>query len=273
MIEAKLTASASGSAPRGFTCDDFRDMHQDAVSLRAVNCLPPLLAALSDLTDPQIQAAVDILQNWDKRIAADLVAPTLFNVFFTFWSKAVADVHFDGATAELLAKQAEGIASRLLTDDQHGWFPDGHRIPRIRSVFSDTLDYLTQRLGPDMAGWQWGRLHRLPLKHVLSMRGDLGQLLNHGGVPVNGDMVTVCNTGSDPNWLATTGAGYRLIADLSTSSLLAVDAQSQSGQPGTPHYSDQLTAWNSGEYHVLPLNRTEVAALIVEKLQLCPSGK
>jgi penicillin amidase len=273
MIEAKLTASANGGTPRGFTCDDFRDMHQDAVSLRAVSCLPPLLAALSNLTDTQIQAAVDILQNWDKRVAADQVAPTLFNVFFSFWSKAVTDVHFDGATVELLAKQAEGIASRLLTDDPHGWFPAGQRIPRIRGVFSDTLAYLSQCLGPDMAAWQWGRLHRLPLKHVLSMRGDLGQLLNHGGVPVNGDMVTVCNTGSDPNWLATTGAGYRLIADLSTSSLLAVDAQSQSGQPGTPHYSDQLAAWNAGEYHVLPLNRTEAAALIVEKLQLCPSEK
>lgn len=272
MIEAKLIAPANGGAPRGFTCDDFRDMHKDAVSLRAVNSLPPLLAALSDLTDIQIQAAVNILQCWDKRVAADQVAPTLFNVFFTFWSKAVADMHFDGVTAELLAKQAEGIASRLLTDDQHGWFPDGQRIPRIRSVFSDTIAYLAQRLGPDMAGWQWGRLHRMPLKHVLSMRGDLGLLLNHGGVPVNGDMVTVCNTGSDPNWLATTGAGYRLIADLSTSSLLAVDAQSQSGQPGTPHYSDQLPAWNSGEYHVLPLNRTEAAAIVVEKLQLCPLG-
>lgn len=273
MIEAKLAASANGGTSRGFTCDDFRDMHQDALSLRAVSCLPPLLAALSDLTDTQIQTAVDILQNWDARVGADQVAPTLFNVFFTFWSKAVADVHFDGATAELLAKQAEGIASRLLTDDPHGWFPDGQRISRIRSVFSDTLAYLVQRLGPDMTAWQWGRLHRLPLKHVLSMHGDLGQLLNHGGVQVNGDMVTVCNTGSDPNWLATTGAGYRLIADLSTSALLAVDVQSQSGQPDTPHYSDQLTAWNAGEYHVLPLNRTEAAAIVVEKLHLCPLGQ
>ena len=38
--------------------------------------------------------------------------------------------------------------------------------------------------------------HQLPLKHVLSNRGDLGQLLNHGGGPVKGDMITVCNTGS-----------------------------------------------------------------------------
>jgi penicillin amidase len=266
MIEARLTRSA-----QGFTGEDFRDMHQDAVSLRAVNCLPPLLAALSEMTDPQVQAAARHLTSWDGRVEADGIAPTLFNVFFSCWSKAVADVHCAGATAELLAKQAEGIASRLLAADEHGWFPRGQRLPRIRRVFSDTLAYLTQRLGPDMSAWLWGRLHRLPLRHVLSNRGDLGQLLDHVALPVKGDMTTVCNTGSDPSWLATSGAGYRLIADLGTNCLLAVDAQSQSGHPGSAHYSDQLAAWNAGEYHVIPLDRAEVSQLVVEKLQLSPS--
>ena len=112
----------------------------------------------------RVQAAAKNLQSWDGRVQVDFVAPTLFNVFFTFWSKAVADVHFEGATAELLAKQAEGIASRLLADDPHGWFPSGQRVPCIQRIFSDTLTYLTQCFGPDIATWQWGRLHRLPLK-------------------------------------------------------------------------------------------------------------
>jgi penicillin amidase len=272
MIEGQITISTSDAAQRGFTCDDFRNMHQDMVSLRAVACVAPLLAALSEVREAQVQAAAKYLRSWDGRAQADLVAPTLFNVFFNFWSKAVSDVRFEGATAELLAKQAEGIASRLLADDPHGWFSDGQRVPRIQRVFAETLTYLAQRFGPDMAAWQWGRLHRMPLKHVLSGRGDLGQLLNHGDGPVNGDMTTVCNTGSDPDWLATTGAGYRLIADLATNRLLAVDAQSQSGHPGSPHYSDQLAGWNAGEYHVLPLNHADASELVVERLRLCPSG-
>jgi len=197
---------------------------------------------------------------------AGLVAPTLFNVFFSFWSQAVARVRFEGATAELLAKQAEGIASRLLEADPHGWFADGQRFPHIQRVFSETLAYLTQRFGSEMSAWQWGRLHRLPLRHVLSSRGDLGQLLDHGGGPVGGDMTTVCNTGGDANWLATSGAGYRLIADLATNQLLAVDAQSQSGQPGSPHYSDQLAAWASGEYGVIPLDRSDITAARTQQL-------
>lgn len=270
MLEAGIDKQAQG-ATRGFNAEDFRAMHHDTVSLRAVACLPALIAVLAEVPDPQTQAALKNLRSWDGRVEAELVAPTLFNVFFTFWSKAIADARFEGAVSELLAKQAEGIASRLLADDPHGWFPVGERLPRLRRVFCDTLAFLAERFGPDMTEWQWGRIHRMPMAHVLSHRGDLGKLLNAGGGPVKGDMMTVCNTGSGPNWVANSGAGYRLIADLSTNELLAVDCQSQSGHPGTPHYSDQLADWTTGPYHVLPLDRVAVSEISVQQLQLSPS--
>ncbi len=273
MIEASLARFArhqDGRTPSGFTFDDFREMQHDTLSLRAVVCVPPLLSALSGETDPRVQAAVAHLQDWDGRVEANLVAPLLFNAFFTHWSKAVADARFDGPTAELLARQAEGIASRLLGDDPDGWFPPGRRDPTLRRAFADTLDDLSRRLGPIMDDWQWGRLHHLPLKHVLASRGDLGVLLNHGGGPVKGDMNTVCNTGSGPDWLATTGATYRMIADLSRNSLWAVDSQSQSGNPGSPHYADRFHAWSNGEYHELSLEPSEVSRIAVERLVLRP---
>jgi acyl-homoserine lactone acylase PvdQ len=62
-----------------------------------------------------------------------------------------------------------------------------------------------------------------------------------------------------------------LIADLGTSVLSAMDAQSQSGHPGSPHYCDQLAAWCAGEYHTVPLNRADLGPLVVERLQLGPS--
>jgi len=158
-------------------------------------------------------------------------------------------------------------------------YPEANRLDRTEAlrrytvgVFSDTLAHLAQRFGADLSSWHWGRLHRLPLRHVLSNRGDLGQLLDHGGGRVKGDMTTVCNTGSGPDWQATTGACYRLIADLGTACLMAVDVQSQSGHVNTPHYSDQLAAWNAGKYHVLPLDRADVSKVVVETLQLCPSS-
>jgi penicillin amidase len=268
MIEARLAGRSAGDP--GLALDDFRRMQHDTISLRAVACLPPLLAELSAVKDPLVEAAVQHLRNWDGRCEPELVAPTLFNVFFTFWSKAVAEARFSGPTAELLARQAEGIASRLLAEDPHGWFAPGQRTISIRCTFRNTLDYLAQRFGPNVADWPWGRLHRLDLKHVLSSRGDLGQLLDHGGMAVKGDTNTVCNTSTGTDWQAVSGAGYRLIVDLSSDGLWAVDAPSQSGQVATPHYSDQLSAWLAGDYHFLPLSRDAVAKIAVHQLECVP---
>lgn len=262
MIESQLDEHAK------FEATKFRDMHQDALSLRAVACREPLIVEVSSLDHPLVQEAIEHLRRWDGRIEPDLVAPTLFNVFFTFWTKTVALARFDAATAELMVKQAEALANRLIAADPHGWFAPGERSNAIRRAFTETLKYLSGRLGPKLADWHWGRLHRLDLKHVLSTRGDLGTLLDHGGIALRGDTNTVCNTGTGSDWQVISGAGYRQIADLNETVLRAIDAPSQSGQPGTPHYSDQLDAWHKGEYLQIPLDHAEVEKVTVHRLVL-----
>jgi penicillin amidase len=264
MIEAQEKLSPS----------DMGHMQQDTVSLRAADVVPHLLSLLESDTDKRIREAVDHLRAWDFRSEPDSVATTLFNVFYTGWCRTVADEQFDETTAEFLAGGCGGCAGRLLESDPAGWFANGNREQKIRSTFAAALEMLTARFGPEMSQWTWGRLHRMPLKHVLSSRGDLNQLLDHGGAGVRGDMTTVCNTGGGDDWRAASGAGYRLIADLSNSPpvLLAVDGQSQSGHPGSPHYADQLDDWISGAYHEVSLDRNESSASAIETLTLRPEN-
>jgi len=254
------------------TPDDMRDMHQDSVNLRAAGAVPHLVDLLKNDDDPRVREAVEQLQSWNFHAEPDSVATTIFNVFYTHWARTVADERFDANTSELLAKGCEGFSARLLEADAVGWFAAGDRETKIRTAFRAALDDLASRFGDNMSEWEWGRLHVMPLKHVLSARGDLAQLLDHGGSPVRGDMTTVCNTGSGPDWTAATGAGYRLIADLSVNPpvLNAVDAQSQSGHPGSPHYSDQFEDWISGRYHPIPLDVEEAAKVAVETMILQP---
>ncbi|MDB5391910.1 MAG: penicillin amidase [Planctomycetaceae bacterium] len=268
MIESQIATRANDPSNGGFEMAHHRVMHQDVLSLRAIKCVPLLIKVLENIQHPQLQAAVSCLRDWNGHVEAHLVAPTLFNVFFTRWSKAVTDIYFEGETAELLAKQAEYVASRLLEADPSGWLVPGTRETGIRNVFLKTLAYLTERFGDDMTAWTWSRIHQIPLKHVLSTRGDLGQLLNHGGGPVKGDMITVCNTGSGPDWIANSGAGYRLIADLAEYGLWAVDGSSQSGNVGTEHYADQFNLWNNGEYHFIPLDSDRVDDVTVMRMVL-----
>ncbi len=238
-------------------------MQQDALSLRAVDCLPSLLTALNGSKDKRVQKASVYLKKWDGRYETTEVGPTLFESFFTFWSREVAyQRFFDRKTADWVAGAIGGLSTRLLTNNRAGWFKNpSDRMPAIEKALLSSVADLEMRFGKDMTNWTWGTAHKIVLRHILGEVGDLGKLLNRGGQPVKGNGVTVCNTGFDPNYLAPMGANYRMIADMSTSppGLWAVDAQGQSGHPGSQHYCDQLSAWIDGRYHYLPLERAEAS--------------
>jgi penicillin amidase len=252
--------------------DDFVRMQQDAVSMRARQALPHLVKALAG--SPHT-AAVRQLEMWDARMEPDHVGATIWEVFFAHWTRAVIRERFEGDVASLLSGGGSGLAAALLERDAVGWFAAGSREKAIHAALGTALDWIKNRLGPDVASWQWGKIHTLPLRHYLSGRGDLAQLLDHGGIPVKGNAHTVCNTGLGAHFEARSGPGYRLIADLNTSppGLMAVDGQSESGHPGSPHYRDQLDDWISGRYHYLPLDAAEVAKATVTTRTLEPAAR
>ena len=44
----------------------------------------------------------------------------------------------------------------------------------------------------------------------------------------------------------------------------------ESGDPGSPHYSDLLEDWAAGRYHPMPFSRRAVEAATVERILLAP---
>jgi penicillin amidase len=203
--------------------------------------------------------ACALLRSWDGEMLPDRAGAAIFTVFFAHWTKAVVRERFAEDVAGLVAGGAGGLAAALLQGDDAGWFRPGRRESALIGAFEEAVQVLSARLGSDPAAWNWGRLHLLRLCHPLSGRGELGALLDQPGMPVRGDMHTVCNTGLGAAFDARSGAGYRLIADLSASPpvLQAIDGQSQSGHPGSPHYGDQVADWLAGRYHTLSLDRTD----------------
>lgn len=262
MIEAKETLSV----------EDCATMQQDCLSLRAQKVLPDLLAVLRTSSNPRIEEAVRALEAWDGRVEPDSVGAAIYEVFFRHWIDRVSAARFPEETAGFLAAGATGLSAGLLQADPDGWFVAGQRDYEIHEAMIAALDWLANRLGSEMSQWTWGRIHVLTLRHVLSGRGDLGRLLDHGGVQVPGDAHTVFNTGVGANYGTGLGPTYRLIVDLSRSppGLWAVDSQSQSGHPASPHYRDQLPTWQRGQFHYLPLDRSEAARATRTRLTLEP---
>lgn len=258
-------------AQQTFSFDDFRRMHTDVLLLRALAVVPPLLRCLASVSEARIQRAAELLRQWDGRMEADRAAASIFELFFRHWSQMVAAERFASDVAPLMAGVIGGLASDLLSEDTAGWFRQADRAQKVVAAFQLALQELETSLGDDPSTWQWGNLHTITLRHPLSGRGELSHLLNRGGYALGGNAMTVCNTGYDAsgtnyeasagaNYAATAGANYRLIADLGAApqGLWAVDSAGQSGHPGSAHYCDQLTGWLAGQYHFLPLERSEI---------------
>ena len=260
--------------------EDMASMQYDVLALRAVDAVPALVQIL-DGGDARARTAANALRVWNRCMDTSSAAAAIFEAFQFQWDEAVAAERFSAdssamAVGDSAAFVAGGIGSlslRLLESDDVGWFASTEaRDAAVLSAMNRSLDQLTDRLGEDMSTWTWGELHTLPLQHLLSGRGDLGQLLDRGGEPVCGNGTVVSNTGSAPDFVSPSGANFRLIADLAEkpAQMWTLDAAGPSGQPGSPHYANQFGDWLSGRYHRICLERKDVWPTIEATLTIHP---
>jgi penicillin amidase len=254
------------------TVEDLARFQQDTLSLRAAECLPGILAELGTqvLSGREQALGFSLLREWDCRLEVDSVAAAIFEVFFRHWTAAVTAQHIGPESHAFVGDWFGALAARLLVADSIGWFDEPSRAKAFRNSYDSAMNELRDRLGPDVAEWRWGRLHRLRLRHVLSA-GALGALLDRHDIAVPGDNTTVFNTGLGADWGAGAGANFRMVADLASSpaEYFAVDAQGQSGHPGSSHYGDQLTEWIAGRYRRVSFETTDIE--LEARLDLVPA--
>ncbi len=253
-----------------FSREDFAKMQLDVTSMRAVEVLPHLIKSLELSSEQKISDVTSHLKNWNAEMNTDSVAASIFEIFFATWCESVAAERFSKSSLSLISQAISGLAVKLLIQDQHGWFKNDDRQNAIIQAMNSTISKLTDQIGPNMSEWYWGEIHKINLPHKLSTIGDLDKLLDTGGEPISGNGITVCNTGYDPNYLASIGANWRHNADLSEtpSGIWAIDSCGQSGHPGSPNYGDQLTNWIKGDHHFLPLDLEQVKSNATNTLQI-----
>jgi len=280
----ELIEAAGASA---MDIDDLRRMHTDVRSNRAAAVLDDVLALFAPVADEESRPLLDLLRGWDRAARADSAGALVFEVLSTRWAQAVmAERVLDQALADYLANWGMGLAVQLLTEDTLGWFNGDRRSEVAAATLRDVLEELRSELGHDMAAWRWGAVHRLSLRHPLGHTGDLGQLLDKPTIEVDGDLATLSNSGFDgqrPHPEAATGhgfapssgAGYRLQVDLGEFPVRVwtITLESQSAQPGSPHYDDQRLDFVAGRTRALPLDLPDIEAAARHTIELVPIGE
>lgn len=272
------------TAKEKLSIDDFRAMQQDVYSIpgrelaRHILSLPP--------KDIWRQRAHSFLRVWDGNLAADSVAATIVEAFFSHLVRRALEEKV-GAWAEFfLGRSVHPLrvgglffvdaASWLLRkmETRPDWFQGKEWREAMEEALDSALSELRRLLGDDMSRWQWGRLHRLTLIHPLGQVKALAPLFNRGPIPLGGDANTVSQAAFVPHrgyGVTTFAVSWRQIIDLSDfNRSLAVLPGGQSGSPLSRHYSDQVRPWASGEYHPMLWDRQQVEQHLELRLVLDP---
>jgi penicillin amidase len=259
---------------------DFGALQADEVSLPARR-VAALLVEYARPRRPREARALEELRRWDGRVSADSAAASIYEVFR---NELVRARHAE--TVGDLLPALHGVGPHpLLGATTSQYFLQTQRVvdfldkagddPAVHRAFQATVAWLSRKLGPNVATWQWGRLHQLHLEHALSARKPLGLLFDIPSFPWSGDLETVRAGGSWPGTYKAVGpiSAYRFIADCGDwdNSLSSIPG-GQSGQRGSPHYADQVDAWRRVAYHPLSFTRPAIARVQRHSLRLIPEA-
>ncbi len=267
--------------------EDCRSFQVDFHSLPGLE----LVRRLQDIAtaDPEAGLALKLLREWNGWLGADSVGGAVYQVTL---SRLVQNLigatlgpelrdKFMGAKGPhpLLVPTTEFIGHstvtvfKMLDDPDSVWVKEaGGREKVIEKSLTEAARWLRQTLGPDPAGWQWGKLHTITFPHSLAVQPPLDKVFNLGPHPIGGDTDTVCQTAFMPDAPYAEIAfapSYREIVDLGDlTRSVHIAPPGNSGVLGDPHYGDLLPLWLKGEYIPALWKREQVEKEGAERVEL-----
>jgi penicillin amidase len=246
---------------------DSAKLQTDVVSLPARE-----LIAILRQANPEHNRAVELLLNWDSVLSRESAAAALYEIWIRQLRK---DVATQAKVTELVDDWSlEKVLEQLLQAPTavFGTNSIANRNKLLMNSLDAAWNDAGRLMGPDPKTWSWGRLHTMEFHHSLDKVTGAKQLLDPQSVarPGDGDTVNATWFGSG-SFEQQGGASYREILDTGDwDHSLAVNTPGQSGQPGSPHYSDLLPLWDKGEYFPLLYSRDAVEKDVKDRLILEP---
>lgn len=211
----------------------------------------------------EVGQALTLLEAWDGVLAADSPAAAVFEFFVIEMTQRVVRAKAPKAARWSLGGGCTPLAPRtflavrhfgrlvcLVREQPEGWF-ERPWAGEMADALVTVMTALREQYGDDPAGWAWGHLRQLTLRHSVGGQAPLDRVFNLGPIPCGGDCSTIAHASVDPfdpaaNPIFT--ACLRMVIDVGKwdESRFALPG-GQSGNPLSPHYGDQLPFWQRGE--------------------------
>nr|AUN37314.1 penicillin acylase [uncultured bacterium] len=233
------------------TMDAVRDVQYDVYSI------PLALLSKAIVTAGAASAeTLATLKAWDGRMSVDSRGSILTNEIRNCIGNNMADANA-GVPAGILLQR---VVDKAVAERSPLWLPSKYKSyddlfkacdAAVRTSLADP-----RRLGPDPAGWIWGKNFISRFPHPLAVAPLIGAQFATPVVPIDGSGTTP-NVGSNVsmrhiaspgNWDAT-----RHVIPLG-----------QSGDPKSKYFKDEFDAWRSGTPMVFPFTKPAVEAAAKE---------
>ena len=246
--------------------------------------LVPLLLKANLTRDAFTAEARALLRGWDYTQPPDSAAAAYYNAVW----RNLLRLGFDDELGEDLAADGGGrwfeVVTSLLQRPRDTWW-DNRATPGLVETRDEILRQsmvaarieLTKSLGKDPSRWQWGRLHRLTLRHPVlgsdNVPAPVRRLFNRGPWQLGGGSAIV----NANRWTASRGfvvdamPSMRMVVDLADldRSRWVVPAGG-SGHPLDAHYDDQSERWVAGRSYPWPFSADAVRVATEDVLRLEP---
>ena len=215
-------------------------LQADVVDLTAENLLPYVLTAWAAEGDGNttIQGIISLLENWDYKMEANIIPPTIW----VYLPNAIRYEVFDEIRSVNLdaSKVQVPVLEWVMTESISYYIDDHTTIGTIESL-NDILIRALHRAATDLYGlnidpenWVYGNYHIVYIDH-------LAGLTYIGGGPQRGGNYTV---NVAPGWVVQFGPSRRMIVSYGeTPEYYTVYPGGQSQVMFSPHWDDLFNLW------------------------------
>jgi len=258
-----------------FAREDMEQLQADVTSLPARELLQLLTPAARGSDDPPTQ----MLLRWNAVLDRESPAAALYEL----WQIEIEKQMLHRLAPEKAWKTLQGrlpltvILNCLEHPDQEtfGAQPQSARDLLLLDTLKSAVQELKSLQGSEPSYWSWGRLHTVTFHHPLELLTGARPLFNSGPFPRPGDSYTVNNTSYiGENFDQLSGPSYREILDVGNwDESVVANAPGESGQPGSPHYSDLVPLWDQTHYFPMLYSRAAVDKEAKDRLVLEPAAK
>jgi penicillin amidase len=252
--------------------EDMRALQVDYHSIPA-STLVPLLDNIS--LEGKANKAKVTLANWDFELRPNSIPAGIYVAWENQLKEMAEEQFIPDEGKSLIPGLQMTTVIRWLTepDDKFGNHPTAGRNQFLKDAFLAAVAKLEEQLGEDQLKWQYGqeKYKHTFMYHALSnaVNSATKDQLNLGPLPRGGNAYTPGSTGGNDR--QSSGGSFRIIVNTGDwDAAIGTNAPGQSGDPGSPFYSNLFESWAKDDYFPVYYSRDKIEGVSSNTTLLIP---